>query len=487
VSLDTCVDGGCFLFFAVSVKQRRYSKFIKYLDNINCMEEENCVWLHDVGKEEHNEIGKKAGEIAGLCNAGFPVPSGFVITGHAFMRFLEENEIKNIVRNMLKNVDGENMKDSSEKIQAMILSAGMGGALRREILENYGNLNVNLDVFKMVNASTLNMIKSGRELPYVAVRGSLISDDCDGSLATFLNVRGGSNVIKAVQGCWASLYDYNAMLSRSEKNIPQTNVSAAVLIQKQVNAEKSGVIFTAHDNNMLIEAGFGYGEAVLLNQVNGDRYVVDKETFDVKNNVIGDKEFMYIRDETMERTKKMNLDDEKRRLNVLNLGEIKALARLGMDIERVYNSARDVEFAIENGKLYVIQTREYGGLKAAVFKDAGGEKPADVDDKDNGLFNMFDQPAENDDNKADEYIEIKPEVRESKKEEKKEQIYHIHKGSDNRYQTSATTNEPMDTSREEKEEKIIVNFSGGRIEMPKTKEGIRLMKQILELIEGQLN
>ncbi len=435
------------------------------------MEEENCVWLHDVEKEDYNDIGKKAGEIAGLCNAGFPVPSGFVITSHAFMRFLEENEIKNIVRNMLKNVDGDNMKDSSEKIQAMILSAGMGGALRREILENYGNLNVNLDVFKMVNANTLNMIKSGRELPYVAVRGSLIADSCDGSLATFLNVRGGSNVIKAVQGCWASLYNYDAMLSRGEKNIPQTNVSAAVLIQKQVNAEKSGVIFTNHDNNILIEAGFGYGEAVLLNQVNGDKYVVDKETLDVKGNIIGEKEFMYIRDETMERTKKMNLDEEKRKACVLSLGEIKALGRLGMDIEGFYNNARDVEFAIENRKLYVIQSREYGKLKAAVFKDAGEEKIA-VDDKENGLFNMFDKPAENDDNKTDEYIEIKTGGQEEK-EEKREQVYNIHSGDDLK-------------GVEGKEEKIIVNFSGGKIEMPKTKEGIKLMKQILELIEGGL-
>src|SRR3989344_3925028 len=147
------------------------------------------LWLADVKKEDYGEIGEKAATLAELYHAGFSVPSGFILTGEAFRQFLDENGIRNILRNMLKDLDESNREDTAEKIQAMILNWVFPQNLKREILENYSNLNVHLDVFKMVNSSTLSMIKSGRDLPYVAVRGSLAGDG--EKPATFLNVRGG--------------------------------------------------------------------------------------------------------------------------------------------------------------------------------------------------------------------------------------------------------------------------------------------------------
>src|SRR3989344_3142026 len=332
------------------------------------MDDNFVLWMQDIRREDYNDIGEKARTIAELCNAGFPVPSGFVITSKAFLGFLEENEIKDVLRNLLKEVNEENYAEIAEKVQRMILDAGLGAGLRKEIIESYSNLNVNLDVFKMVNRSTLSMIKSGRELPYVAVRSSLIGEkDYNEKPLTLLNIRGGSNIIKAVQECWASLYSEKALLERLNNNVPQTSVSAAVLIQRQVNSEKSGVIFTTHEQEgivgMLIEAGFGYGESIVLNQINPDRYLVDKNNLELKGLEVNKQDFMYTRDETMERTKKMNLDAGKAAGQVLIAGEIKALARLGTDLEKFYNNPRDVEFALENGKMYIIQARAYSELK----------------------------------------------------------------------------------------------------------------------------
>lgn len=434
------------------------------------MEEEGfSLWFQDVDKKAREVIGEKAWGLAEMYNAGFPVPPGFVITHLAFKQFLEENGIKHIVRNMLKNVDSENMQDTAEKIQGMIMNASVGGSLRREIIENYSNLNVNLDVFKMLNGPTLSMIKSGRELPYVAVRGSLVAEAAAGleKPVTYLNVRGGSNIIKAMQACWASLYSYSAMMSRAEKSISQTGVAVSIIIQRQINSEKSGVVFTSHGDEdaerMLIEAGFGYGEAVVLNQVNPDKYFVDKGSLEVKEAALGRKEFMYTRDETMEKTKKMKLDAGKAEGAVLNLNEIKALGKLGNDIEKFYNNPRDIEFGIENGKLYVIQCRPYLELKKPYEEAlAGGEELAGVkqenvkpDDNSGSLFKMFDEPVQPD-NMQPEIVHIR-----------------VEDGVEGR----------QEGVKDNAEDRVIANIAGVRIEMPKTKEGLRIAREILELIE----
>ncbi|HLC63281.1 MAG TPA: PEP/pyruvate-binding domain-containing protein [Candidatus Nanoarchaeia archaeon] len=442
------------------------------------MDDNLILWMQDIRREDSEEIGEKVKTIAEICNAGFPVPPGFVITSKAFLGFLEENEIKDILRNLLKEVNKENYAEIAEKVQRMILDAGLAAGLRKEIIESYSNLNVNLDVFKMVNRSTLSMIKSGRELPYVAVRSSLIGEkDYNEKPLTLLNIRGGSNIIKAVQECWASLYSEKALLERLNNNVPQTSVSAAVLIQRQVNSEKSGVIFTTHEQEgivgMLIEAGFGYGESIVLNQINPDRYLVDKNNLELKGLEVNKQDFMYTRDETMERTKKMNLDVNKASGQVLAAGEIKALARLGNEIEKFYNNPRYVEFALENGKMYIIQAKGYQELKKPhVKKDElqGEEKQDYIEIKvpeqktellenSESLFKMFDN---------DISSIMQPENVQAKIEEKKEQIYNIH--SDDK----------------KREDRVSTEIAGVKIELPRTKEGLRIARQILELIEGQL-
>lgn len=445
------------------------------------MELPALLWLADVKKEDYGELGEKAATLAELYLAGFPVPSGFIMTHEAFRQFLDENGIKNILRNMLKNLDAGSVEDTAEKIQAMIMNGVFPTALKRQILENYSNLNVHLDVFKMVNSSTLNMIKSGRDFPYVAVRSSLVDDGGEQveRPATFLNVRGGMNVLKSVQDCWASLYSAAALSQWEQRKIQQSNVSAAILIQRQVNAEKSGVMFTHHERDgvvgVLIEAGFGYGEAVVLGQVQPDLYLVDKETSELKGIEVNNKEFMYTRDETMERTKKMHLDEAKARSQVFNPNEIKAAARLGQEIEQFYQSARDVEFALENGRLYVIQCRPALQLKQPFRKPKPAEQKKEdlhaepalqnqvVDEPENAaaLFQMFEQVASNPLGPGLPAVNPPP--------------------------PSPFAPPGFSPPASQNADKIIADIAGVKIELPKTKEGVRLMKQILELIEGQLH
>lgn len=439
------------------------------------MEIPALLWLADVKKEHDAELGEKAAGMAEMYRAGFSVPSGFVVTSEAFRQYLEENGLRNILKNMLGNLDVGNVEDTAEKIQAMLLNGGFPANLKREILENYSNLNVNLDVFKMVNSSTLNMIKSGRDLPYVAVRGCL-QGDAHEKPATYLNVRGGMNILKAVQSCWASLFSAAALREREEQGIAQNNVAAALLIQRQVNAEKSGVLFTEHKRDgmvgMLIEAGFGYGEAVVLGQVQPDLYMVDKESLELKGVEVNAKEFMYTRDETMERTKKMHLDDVKSRGQVFNTNEVKAIARLGQEIEQHYQSAREVEFALENGRLYVIQCRPAMQLKKPFEKSVPQIPPGQQKDAPAMQNQVIAEP------------------------ENAAALFSMLEDASNPLGPGLPAVNPpppapfspggFSPPASQQMDKIVADIGGVRIELPKTKEGVKLMKQILELIEGQL-
>src|SRR3989344_1022662 len=318
------------------------------------------IWFNDVKENDYNSIGEKAFSLSELHKAGFSVPNGFILNSQLFNNFLNENGISNAIKNLLKTIDlndSESLRMKASEIRDMILSAGISNSLSKEIIENYSNLNVHLDIFKMINSNALNMITSGRDLPYVAVRTSLVGDDKDIKHSTLLNIRGNSNVLKAIKQCWASLYSPENIMSRAEKGLNVMDIGCSLIIQKQINSEKSGVIFTSPEEDlMIIEAGFGLGESVINQEINPDVYKISKSNLEVKDMNINHKPLMYTRDETAGVVKKMNL---------------------------------------ENGKTYVIQTRKMFNLKKPFKKEAVEEKE-EVKEPENSseLFSFLDNPVE---------------------------------------------------------------------------------------------
>src|SRR3989344_754371 len=332
------------------------------------------IWFNDVKENDYNSIGEKAFSLSELHKAGFSVPNGFILNSQLFNNFLNENGISNAIKNLLKTIDlndSNSLRMKASEIRDMIISAGVSNSLSKEIIENYSNLNVHLDIFKMINSNALNMITSGRDLPYVAVRTSLVGDDKDIKHSTLLNIRGNSNVLKAIKQCWASLYSPENIMSRAEKGLNVMDIGCSLIIQKQINSEKSGVIFTSPEEDlMIIEAGFGLGESVINQEINPDVYKISKSNLEVKDMNINHKPWMYTRDETAGVVKKMNLENSKAVSRVLSQNEIMNLAKLGMGLEQSYGVPRDVEFAPENGKTYVIQTRKMFNLKKPFKKEA---------------------------------------------------------------------------------------------------------------------
>ncbi|MEW6062965.1 MAG: phosphoenolpyruvate synthase [Nanoarchaeota archaeon] len=335
----------------------------------------NIAWFKELSKEDVGLVGGKGANLGEMWNAKFPIPPGFVITAQAFKLFLEKTKIGDKIFSKLSNLDiqdTEKLYDTAEEVQDMIMEAEMPDEIKKDIIKAYDAMNIDVDVLKSVNRKALSFIKAGRDLPFVAVRSSATAEDLPtasfaGQQATFLNVKGNDNLIKAVQQCWASLYTARAIYYRVKNNFPHEKVLIAVIVQKMVNSEASGVAFSinpsTNEDNIVIEAGFGLGEAIVGGEVEPDNYIIDKNNFEIKNKKANYQKFMYVKDELYGRTIKKNLNEENGRKQKLTDAQIVQLAKIVKDIEDHYGNSQDIEFAVENGKLYIVQSRPITTIK----------------------------------------------------------------------------------------------------------------------------
>ncbi len=349
----------------------------------------NIVWFKDKVAQDINIVGGKAANLAVMARLNLPVPAGFTVTAGAYKKFLEDNNLYGEIYSILDGLDvedSEKLHDSAEKIQNIILEAKMPYELKQEIMEAYENLNIDIDVYKMAGKKALDIIKAGRDTPFVAVRSSATAEDLPtasfaGQQATFLNVKGGEEVAKSVQKCMASLFTARAIYYRVKNNFDHRKVYIAVIVQKMVNSDKAGVIFTANpstnnEKEILIEAAFGLGEAVVGGKVTPDTYIVDKDSMKIKDKKVNIQKFSLIKDPNLGRTVKHNLFEDEGSVQKLNDNEIIKLANYSLQLEEHYKMPQDIEFAIERNKIYIVQTRAITTLKSPyVHEEERAKKP----------------------------------------------------------------------------------------------------------------
>lgn len=358
------------------------------------------AWFSEIKKEDVGSVGGKGANLGEMYNIGLPIPPGFCVTAKGYDFFLQKTGIKNKIKEILSGIDindTDELEKRAEEIQELIINAKMPDELGKEIEEAYNHLDVNIDLFKVVNKSTLSMIKAGRSLPYVAVRSSATAEDLPeasfaGQQETYLNVKGSKNVTASVIKCFASLFKARAIYYREKNHFDHLKVKLSAVVQKMINSEKSGVIFSANPstNNrdeIVIEAGFGLGEAIVLGEINPDNYTVDKNSFEIKNIIVKEKTFMITRDENLGRTIKRKLPQNKWKEQVLKNDEIINLAKYGAKIDEHYGKPMDMEFAIDKGKIFIVQARPITTLKEAYHKNqetmgrAGyGQRPESEED-----------------------------------------------------------------------------------------------------------
>ena len=335
------------------------------------------VWFSELTKKDVSLAGGKGANLGTLYNLKLPVPPGFVVTTQAYKSFLEKTGIQKKILSIVNNLDVENnekLQESSRDIQEIILDAQMPQEIKKLIVESYDDMNVDMAVNKVIGNDTLNsIIKAGREPPFVAVRSSASAEDLPsasfaGQQETYLNVKGKEEVVLSVQKCWASLFTARAIYYRKKNNFLTEDVLIAVVIQKMVNSEKSGVMFsinpsTNNETEIMIESAFGLGEVVVGGQITPDTYIIDKQTMSIKSKKIATQTYGLFRDKYTGKNVKRNLNSDEGSKQKLTEQEILQLAEYGKKIEDNYGKPMDMEWATENSRVYIVQARPVTTMK----------------------------------------------------------------------------------------------------------------------------
>lgn len=304
----------------------------------------------DVNEYSAEILGGKGANLLELSDLGLPVPPGFVITTELYREFLRERDIVDELAAVVQEEPrGDDHDSVQEAVERLVLSEELPEVIRRPISEAYAKL--------------------GEDTP-VAVRSSATAEDQSGSsfagqLETYLNISGPEAVFRSVKMCWASLFTERASVYRSERGHDPLDIDVAVVVQRMIDAEKSGVLFTAHptsgERETIIEASWGLGEAVVSGAVSPDKYTVGRGEVDDPaaqiTTEVNEKDVMFQKHPETGETVKREVPDEKRTQRVLTEAEILELNDLGKTVESHFGSPQDVEWAITTDEVYVLQTR----------------------------------------------------------------------------------------------------------------------------------
>ncbi len=310
-------------------------------------------FFEELRKEDVDVAGGKGANLGELTQAGIPVPPGFVVTSKTYDQFIKETGIFDEIMDILNALDVNNNKElqaASMEIKNIIVQTRMPDEIRTIVIEAYNAL----------------CHRIGKDDVFVAIRSSATAEDLPeasfaGQQDTYLNIRGSDEVVEYVQKCWASLFESRAIFYREENDFDHSKVYIAVVVQEMVNADKAGVMFTVHpstgEEKILIEAAWGLGEGVVSGTVTPDTCWYDKETNEILDYKVSDKKTMFKRDPETGHTVQVEVPETLREERVLSPEEIGKLADLGKRIQGHYNFPQDTEWAINNGEIFMLQSR----------------------------------------------------------------------------------------------------------------------------------
>jgi len=306
--------------------------------------------LSKIRKDDTNLVGGKGANLGEMISADFPVPNGFALTIHAYDLFLKENAFSSKIFGMLRGLDvadSDKLTEVAKNIRAIIKNGSIPSELIKEIISYY----IKLSGFMGFSFVAVRTSATAEDMPKTSFAG--MGD-------TILNVKGEANLLEAIKRCWASLYTARSIFYRVENKIPHEKVKISVIVQKMIQSEVSGVIFSIDPVNndkdkIVIESVWGLGEMIVQGSVTPDRYIVQKETFKILSKEISEQEVMLTR--IGGETKEIKTPIKYRGKQKITDEEIVKLAKYSDKLQKHYYFPQDTEWAKEKGKLYIVQTR----------------------------------------------------------------------------------------------------------------------------------
>ncbi|MCH8821012.1 phosphoenolpyruvate synthase [Patescibacteria group bacterium] len=306
------------------------------------------VWFSQIDKEDVDIVGGKGANLGEIRRIGSPVPDGFVVTSKAYFEFLEKNKLGVRVEEILGKLDYNNQElvdEISEHIKDVIKSSPLPEEIISEVRNEYKKLS--------------------NSKGYVAVRSSATVEDLSvksfaGQLDTFLNLNNLDNILSSIKKCWASLYNPRALLYLKESGLGKSKIGVAVIIQEMVQSEVSGVMLTVdpmtnNKDRLVIESVWGLGNLIVEGVVTPDHYEVAKSSFTIINKKISTQTTQLIL--AKEQNKEIPVSAAYQNIQKVSDEKIIELAKIGRKIENTYLFPQDIEWAIENNKLYILQSR----------------------------------------------------------------------------------------------------------------------------------
>ena len=307
-------------------------------------------------------VGGKGRSLSEMTGAGLPVPGGFHITTAAYRDSVADNHLQSRILNAVQQSGKAAI--ASEHIATLFVETEVSVTLAKDIKAAYADLGDN---------------------PAVAVRSSANAEDLPdmsfaGQQDTYLNIIGEDALIAAVRDCWASLWTPRAISYREQMGIEHDQVAMAVVVQIMVDSDVSGILFTANPatgerTEMIANASFGLGEAIVSGQVTPDTYIFDRENNKLKETIIGAKDRMIISDGEGG-TIWQAVSASKKDTSSLSEKQLAALVDLAIKSEQHFGKPQDIEWAVKDDLLYLLQSRPITNLPPAPLKDLKWEPPA---------------------------------------------------------------------------------------------------------------
>lgn len=341
--------------------------------------------------------GGKGVNLTKLLRTNFPVPSGFIITTAAYRTFMEANALDVQIKEysgLTQTDDPATLENTSQAIRDLFYKASIPEKLKHDITDEYQQLTELVLNHESRNRSSNIFPSQTQDIPLVpvAVRSSATAEDLPGTsfaglLDTYLNVQGEEALLEVVKRCWSSLWTARAMSYRRHHGIDSAGISQAVVIQQMVWADKSGILFTANpmsgnNKEMVINAVWGLGESVVGGKVTPDTVIVEKATGKVNHIEIANKEMKTVPVDSG--TADIPVEPHQRQQAVLTTEDIAELTRIGSLIETYFNTPQDVEWAIVDRQVYILQSRSITAMLQKKEVPGGqpissGEIPGDDD------------------------------------------------------------------------------------------------------------
>ncbi len=326
------------------------------------------MFLEELNEESLVVAGGKGANLGVMIKAGLPVPPGYIISAQAYRKHLEDSGADKKIKKMLKEInldESEDLNTASKTITEWILESPMPKEIEEEATRTYEGLT------KKVQA-----LQDKKEEVSVAVRSSATAEDLPtasfaGQQETYLGVMGIHDVLRSIKLCWASLWSPQALSYRHSMDFEHLRVDIAVVVQTMVNADASGVMFTANpvtgsSKEVMINSNYGLGETVVSGIVTPDSITLRKDG-SIKEKVLGDKkEKIILIDGKAE--KEITSIRERKKYSITNK-EILQLLELAKRVEDYYGKPQDTEWAISRGKLYLLQARPITTLSEQQFVD----------------------------------------------------------------------------------------------------------------------